>query len=166
MEVIHLLKKLLNILIITLLLVSFNQFVLAGNTATQNINITVSNINELSLSNNEVNLLVNAPSSGSSLDKVSDSTTTISYSTNETNQKITAKLDKAMADGLTLLVEVASTSGNSMGQVMLEDLAVDVVTGLSNVSESGETVTYTLVPDMFAVPSTETYTITYTITSL
>jgi len=166
MEVIHLLKKLLNILIITLLLVSFNQFVLAGNTATQNINITVSNINELSLSNNEVNLLVNAPSSGSSLDKVSDSTTTISYSTNETNQKITAKLDRAMADGLTLLVEVASTSGNSMGQVMLEDLAVDVVTGLSNVSESGETVTYTLVPDMFAVPSTETYTITYTITSL
>ena len=159
------LKNLLNILILILLLVSFNQFVMAGNTASQNINITVSNINEISLSDNDVNLIVNVPSSGSTLDKVSDSSTTISYSTNETNQKITAKLDRAMADGLTLLVEVASTSGNSMGQVMLEDLAVDVVTNLSNVSESGETVTYTLVPDMFAVPSTETYTITYTITS-
>jgi len=159
------LKNLLNILIIVLLLISFSPVIAAGNTATQNINITVSTINEISLSNNEVNLMVNAPSSGSTLDKVSDSSTTISYSTNETNQRITAQLDAPMATGLTLMVEVTSTSGNSVGQIMLEDSAKNVVTDLSNVSESGETVTYTLIPDMYAEPMTNSYTVTYTITS-
>ena len=162
------LKNLFNILIIVLLLISFSFVIEAGNTATQNINITVSTINEISLSNNEVNLMVNAPSSGSNLDKVSDSSTTISYSTNESNQKITAHLDEAMAPGLTLMVEVNSTAGNSMGQVMLEDEAagaVDVVKDISNVSESGETVIYTLIPDMYAQPMTKSYIVTYTITS-
>jgi len=156
--------KSVNILLVLLLLI-ITQTAGANNTATQNINITVSTINEISLSTNDVNLIVNAPSGGSSLDKVSDSTTTLSYSTNETNQKITATLNKSLPIGLTLLVEATSTSGNSEGQVMLEDRAVDVITGLSNVSESGETVTYTLIPDMYAVPTTESYTITYTITS-
>jgi len=156
--------KLVNILLVLLLLI-ITQTAGANNTATQNINITVSTINEISLSTNDVNLIVNAPSGGSTLDKVSDSTTTLSYSTNETNQKITATLNKSLPIGLTLLVEATSTSGNSEGQVMLEDRAVDVITGLSNVSESGETVTYTLIPDMYAEPTTESYTITYTITS-
>jgi len=156
--------KSVNILLVLLLLI-ITQTAGANNTATQNINITVSTINEISLSTNDVNLIVNAPSGGSTLDKVSDSTTTLSYSTNETNQKITATLDKSLPIGLTLLVEATSTSGNSEGQVMLEDRAVDVITGLSNVSESGETVTYTLIPDMYAEPTTESYTITYTITS-
>jgi hypothetical protein len=154
-----------NITLLVLFLLIFVQTVGAGNTATQNINITVSTINEISLSTNDVNLIVNAPSSGSTLHTVSDSSTTISYSTNETNQKITATLDKNLPIGLTLLVEATSTSGTSAGQVMLEDRAVDVITGLSNVSESGETITYTLIPDMYAVPTTESYTITYTITS-
>ncbi len=168
MEVLLMSKNLLNILIIVLLLISFSFVIEAGNTATQNINITVSTINEISLSNNEVNLMVNAPSSGSNLDKVSDSSTTISYSTNESNQKITAHLDEAMAFGLTLMVEVNSTAGNSTGQVMLEDEAagaVDVVKDISNVSESGETVIYTLIPDMYAQPMTKSYIVTYTITS-
>jgi len=168
MEVLLMSKNLLNILIIVLLLISFSFVIEAGNTATQNINITVSTINEISLSNNEVNLMVNAPSSGSNLDKVSDSSTTISYSTNESNQKITAHLDEAMAFGLTLMVEVTSTAGNSTGQVMLEDEAagaVDVVKDISNVSESGETVIYTLIPDMYAQPMTKSYIVTYTITS-
>ncbi len=156
--------KSVNILLVLLLLI-ITQTAGANNTATQNINITVSTINEISLSTNDVNLIVNAPSGGSTLDKVSDSTTTLSYSTNETNQKITATLNKSLPIGLTLLVEATSTSGNSEGQVMLEDRAVDVITGLSNVSESGETVTYTLIPDMYAEPTTESYTITYTITS-
>lgn len=159
------LKNLLSILIIVLLLISFTHIIEAGNTTTQNINITVSTINEISISDNEVDLLVNAPSSGSTLDKVSDSSTTIAYSTNETDQKITAQLDEAMPPGLTLMVEVTSTAGNSVGQVMLEDTSKDVINGLSNVSESGETVTYTLIPDMYAEPLTKSFTVTYTITS-
>ena len=160
-------KKIIQIFLILLLTVFlFTMKTGAGDTATQNINITVETINEINISTSDVNLTINAPTAGSQPSEVSDSSTTLAYSTNETGQKITAQLDTDLASGLTLFVNATSTSGTSAGDVMLEPLPVNVITGLSNVSESGETITYTLIPDMNAAHTTgTTYIVTYTITS-
>ncbi|MDZ7673013.1 MAG: hypothetical protein U5K53_09320 [Halanaerobiales bacterium] len=138
-----------------------------ANSASQDVIISVNALNEITLSKSEVSLAVTSPTESSVTEEVSDASTTMSYSTNESNQKITAELDRGMPLGITLMVEVASTSGTSEGQVVLEEFPEDIITGLSNISESGQTVTYTVAADMFAEPTPGvTYTITYTITSM
>ena len=137
-----------------------------ANSASQDVIIAVNALNEITLSKSEVNLSVTSPTEDGVTEEVSDSTTTMSYSTNESNQKITAQLDRGLPLGITLMVEVASTSGTSKGQVVLEEFPQDIITGLSNTSETGQTVTYTVAATKFAEPTPGvTYTVTYTITS-
>jgi hypothetical protein len=137
-----------------------------ANSTSQDVIIAVNALNEITLSKSEVNLSITSPTESGVTEEASDSSTTMSYSTNESNQKITAQLDRGLPLGITLMVEVTSTSGTSQGQVVLEEFSQDIITGLSNTSESGQTVTYTVGANMFAEPTPGvTYTVTYTITS-
>lgn len=158
------LKKLTVLLLTVLFIITVPLVINAGDTATQNLNLTVQAINEISLSQPSVDLIVTASEAGLLPEKVVDATTTMAYSTNETNRKITAQLDKALPDGIFMLLEVTSTSGTSAGEVPLTINPVDIITGISNVAESGETVTYQVNADMNAAPVTDTFVVTYTIT--
>lgn len=160
-------KKLKIYLVVFLILISpIISNSVKANSASQDVIIAVNALNEITLSKSEVNLSVTSPTESEVNEEVSDSTTTMTYSTNESNQKITAELDRGLPTGITLMVEVASASGTSEGQVVLEEFSQDIITGLSNISESGQTVTYTVGANMFAEPTPGvTYTVTYTITS-
>lgn len=159
-------KKVYLIILLILISLSFSTAVVGGSTATQDITITAEPINEVSLSKTALSLTITPPAGGLSEEEVSDASTTLSYSTNETNQRITVEVGTVLPTGLTLLVEATSTGGVSSGAVALDTAAGDLITDLSNLSDSGETVTYTLKANKFAEPVTsKTFTVTYTITS-
>lgn len=158
------LKKLTVFLFTLLFIITVPLFVNAGDTATQNLNLIVEAINEISLSQSSVDLLVTASEAGLMPDRVIDSTTTMAYSTNETNRKITAQLDKALPNGIYMLLEVTTNDATSAGEVSLTSDPVDIITGISNVAESGKTVTYQVNADMNAAPVTDIFEVTYTIT--
>ncbi|MCF8001045.1 MAG: hypothetical protein K9K76_04215 [Halanaerobiales bacterium] len=159
-------KKIHLIILLILINLVVAPTAVAGNTATQDITITAEPINEVSLSKTTLSLTITPPIEDLVEEEVIDSSTTLSYSTNQTNQKITVKVDRTLPVGLTLLVEATSTGGTSSGAVALDTSDNNLITGLSNLSDSGETVTYTLKAINFAEPTaTETFTVTYTITS-
>lgn len=159
-------KKVYIIILLTLISLALSATVAGGSTATQDITITAESINEVSLSKTTLDLTITPPPGDLADEKVSDSSTTLSYSTNHTNQRITVEVDRTLPDGLSLLVEATSTGGVSSGEVFLDASTNNLITDLSNVTDSGETVTYTLIADRFAEPTAaKTFTVTYTIIS-
>lgn len=159
-------KKRYLIILLTVISLVLSASVVSGNTATQDITITAESINEISLSKTSLDLTITPPPGDLLEEEVSDSSTTLSYSTNHANQEITVEVDKALPPGLALLVEATSTGGVSSGVVSLETSANNLITDLSNVTDSGETVTYTLKAIKIAEPAAaKTFTVTYTIIS-
>lgn len=159
-------KKAYLVFLLILICLTLSTSIVRGTTASQDITITAEAINEVSLSKSTLSLTITPPPGGLSEEEVSDASTTLSYSTNESNQKITVEVGKVLPTGLTLLVEATSTGGVSSGAVALDTAAGDLITDLSNLSDSGETVTYTLKANKFAEPITsQIFTVTYTITS-
>lgn len=133
--------------------------------ATQTVTFEVQAINEIATSGDPGALVVSAATAGQQPDAVSDSSTTYAITTNETNQKITAALDAAMPAGVTLTIQLAAPTGaTSAGAVTLTDSAADVVTGITQVAESGLGITYTLTADVTAgVLASDDRTVTLTI---
>lgn len=134
-------------------------------TATQVVTYEVTAINQISVSGTP-SLLINSGTAGSGLTSAS-AAGTYAITTNETNRKVTAQIDSNMPSGVTLSVTLAApTGGTSAGAVNLSTTAVDVVTGVSNVNQSGLGVTYGLSATVAAgvVPSGNK-TVTYTITA-
>jgi hypothetical protein len=160
-------KKVYLIILLTLISLALSATVVGGDTATQDITIIAESINEISLSKSSLDLTITPPPSDSGEEVVSDSSTTLSYSTNHSNQKITVEIGTNLSHGLNLFVEATSTGGVSSGEIILSDTEpTDLITDISNVSDSGETVTYTLIANRFVEPAApETYTLTYTIIS-
>ena len=159
-------KKVYLIILLTLISLVLIVPTILGSTASQDITITAESINEVSLSKTTLNLTITPPPDSLVEEEVTDSSTTLSYSTNNTNQKITVAIDELLPTGLTLMVEATSTGGVSSGPVALDTSANNLITDLSNISDSGETVTYILKANKFAEPiNAKTFTVTYTIQS-
>ena len=96
---------------------------------------------------------------------MSNSTTTYSITTNEEDRKITGAINTAMPDGVTLTVALAAPTGAlSTGPTQLGTGALDLVTGISTLNETGKTITYWLQATSAAgvVPSASR-TVTFTI---
>lgn len=134
-------------------------------TATQTVSYEVTAINEISVSGSP-SLVINDATAGSGLTSASASGT-YAITTNQTNRKITAQLDSNMPSGVTLAVTLAApTGGTSAGAVSLSTTAQDVVTGVSNVNQSGLSIGYTLSATVAAgVVPAGNRTVTYTITA-
>jgi len=150
-------------------LMVFAGVAMAANTTTQDATITVEAINEISTSAGTVDITINAANAsvtaGDSSFTVTDTNTTMSYTTNEASKKITAAIDADYAAGITLQVNVASTSATSAGDVTLSTTAADVITGLGNAADSAETITYTATSTTSVAPNGgETHTVTFTLT--
>lgn len=139
----------------------------AASSTTQTVTYSVSAINELSVSGNPGAMTVSTSTAGSAPDAVSDATSTYAITTNESTRKITAAIDSAMPDGVTLTVSLAApTGGTSAGAVTLGTVAGDAVTGITKLNESGKTITYNLSATSAAgVITSASKTVTLTIVS-
>lgn len=121
-------------------------------------------INEISVSGNPGALTVDSATAGSQPDADTDASSSYAITTNGTGKKITAALDTAMPAGLTLSLTAASASGTSGGKLTLSDSAADVVTGLTQVAEPTQSLTYELAATVSAgVVASATKTVTLTI---
>jgi hypothetical protein len=137
----------------------------SAQTATQTVSYEVTAINEISVAGSP-SLVINDATAGSGLTSASASGT-YAITTNETNRKVTAQIDSNMPSGVTLSVTLAApTGGTSTGAVTLSTTAQDVVTGVSNVNQSGLSISYGLAATVAAgVVAAGNRTVTYTITA-
>ena len=146
--------------------ITFSAGAFAGSSDTQSLTFEVQAIDEIAVSGTP-SLTVNAATAGSQPDPV---TSDVSYAitTNGTNKKVTAAIDTAMPSDVVLSVTVAapSASGTSAGKTSLSATAADVVTGITEVAESGLSIQYELDAEVTAgVVSSDTRTVTFTITA-
>jgi hypothetical protein len=114
----------------------------AADNVNQTVTYQVTAINEISVSGNPSALIINSATAGSNPDDASDNSTTYAITTNESSKKITGAINTAMPSNTTLKVTLASSGGTSAGQVTLSASAQDLVTGISTLAESGNTITY------------------------
>lgn len=118
---------------------------MAANTAQQTVTYEVTAINEISVSADPGNLVVNTATAGSQPTADTDATTTWAVTTNESTKKMTGSINTDMPANTTLEVNLtAPTGGSSQGDVTLSTTDGDLVTAISTVAESGLTITYTL----------------------
>lgn len=138
---------------------------LAADNANHTVGYAVSAINEIAISGNVSTMTVSTATAGSEPDPVTDATQTYDITTNGTNKKITAALDTNMGTGLTLALTAAAPTGASANsEVSLSTVAADVVTGITEIAESGKTLTYKLTALVTAgVVAADTKTVTLTI---
>jgi hypothetical protein len=139
------LKKLIAGLAVLVVVFALSGLALAANTANQTVTYEVSAINEVSVSGDPANLVVNTATAGSEPTADTDNTTTWALTTNESTKKMTGSINTDMPANTTLQVNLnAPTGGSSAGDVTLSITAADLVTSISTVAESGLTITYTL----------------------
>jgi hypothetical protein len=139
----------------------------AGNTAQQTVTYQVDAINEISVSGDPGNLVVNSATAGSEPDEDTDNTTTWAITTNQTARKMTGAIDSNMPANVTLEINLtAPTGGSSAGDVSLSTSDADLVTSIETVAESGLTITYTLSATVAAGVVTQAQkTVTLTLTA-
>ena len=132
---------------------------------TQTVSFQVDAINQFAITGTP-SLVINTATAGSAPTNAT-ANVTWAVTTNQTNTKVSASIGSAMPAGLTLTVNLTapSASGTSAGAVTLGTGALDLVTGITKLAESGLGVVYTLsaTPAAGVVASTNRV-VTYTIT--
>ncbi|AHG90865.1 hypothetical protein J421_3328 [Gemmatirosa kalamazoonensis] len=138
----------------------------AAQTASQTVNFQVDAINQISVSAPSVTLNVTTATAGSAPTAVTSSSTTWAVTCNQTGAKITASIGSAMPSGVTLTASLGAPAGAaSAGAQTLGTVAVDLVTGITKLNQSGLSVTYSLSATAAAgVVTATSRTVTYTIT--
>ncbi len=116
-----------------------------GSSVTQSVTIEVKAITKISVSGDPGPLIINEAATDSNPLSVRDDKTSYSLTTNLDMMKIVASIDNRMPDGTRLMVNLASSKGQSAGTVDLSDATnpVDVVTGIGRCSQKNETISYT-----------------------
>jgi hypothetical protein len=134
----------------------------AADTATQDVDITVAAVNEISVGST-VTLTINSAAAGA--DPSGNASSTYSITTNSTeSKKITAQLASALTSGLSLSVNLqAPSTGVSAGATALTTSASDVVTSIEAVAAPGLTIGYTATATVAVAPNTYAADVTYTI---
>ena len=138
-------RKLITGLAVLFLLAVLINLAMGANQATQTVTYEVSAINEITVSGDPGNLVVNTATAGSQPTADTDATTTWAITTNQSSKKMTGAIDTNMPANTTLQVNLAApTGGTGEGDVTLSTTAADLVTSIATVAESGLTITYTL----------------------
>lgn len=140
----------------------------ADDTATQTVTYEVQEIALIDVSGSPGAMTITAAAPGQAPTPVTNALTTYSITNNagSDSKKITAAIDTAMPENVTLEVELAPPTGASATKQSLGATAKDVVTGIDNVNETGKTITYTLSATAAAGKVTSANkTVTFTITS-
>lgn len=131
---------------------------------TQLVNIAVNAISQVAVTGGPQSLTISTAVAGNAL---TDATASVTWAvtTNQTNQKLTASIDQNMPAGLTLQVQAEAPLGGglSTGPNALSTTAADLVSGFSQLAESGLDLTYTLAASLTAAVGSMNRTVTYTI---
>lgn len=147
------------------LLVGVTTAAAAQTTATQTVTFQVDAINEIAFAG-APSLLINSATAGSAPTSATSAVATWAVTTNQSNAKITASINAVMPAGLALSANLAAPAGaSSAGLQSLSTVAVDVVTGITQIAASALGVTYQLDATAAAgVVASQSRTVTYTIT--
>jgi hypothetical protein len=137
----------------------------AQTTATQTVTFQVDAINQIAFAGSP-SLVINTATAGSGPTSATNSIATWAVTTNQSGAKITASINAVMPAGLTLSANLVAPAGaTSNGLQALGVLAVDMVTGITQVNGSALGVTYQLDATTAAgVVASQSRTVTYTIT--
>ena len=162
-------RKFVNIIMLIGMLI-FSTNVFAAQTANQLVTFTIGAANEISIAGDPGLMEILAPAAGEDPVPVTDNSTSISYSTNSSNKKITGQLSTDMPNGVSLLVHIASPGGaqglSQGNQNLTSSLAANLVTGISKAIVQNATITYTLSSTLDADPTDNAArTVTFTMTS-
>ena len=158
-------------LILFLLLIG-GGYVQADNTATQDININVEPINELSVdSAGTLNIDVNADtadvSAGDDSFTVIDDSTTMSYTTNENDKVIKAHLEKENSD-FDIFLDIIPSANNDdvvpQNNVLLNTNPAPVISEISSSSDSDITIKYEVNINQDISPKQFNNTVIFTLT--
>jgi hypothetical protein len=126
------------------------------------VSFEVQAINSISVTGSP-SLVISAANAGSAPTSVT-ANATYSITTNEVGQKVTASIDSDMPSGVTLSVLLGAPTGASASSQSLSEIAADVLTGVSTLSEAGLSMEYTLAATAAAgVVAADSRTVTYTI---
>jgi len=153
-------------LFVSLVLLGFGfQPLHSATSATATATFTIATINAISVTGNPAAFNINAAVAGSPPTNVTDISTTYAVTTNATSQRIQGSIDTGMPTGVTLSINLtAPTGGTSAGAVSMTTTAQNLVTGISNVAQSGLQICYTVSATPSASPAAATTrTVTYTI---
>jgi hypothetical protein len=136
----------------------------SAQTATQTVTFAVNAINQISATGSP-SLTVTTATAGSQPTDATDASSSWAVTTNQTGAKISASIPTAMPAGLTLSVNLLAPAGaSSAGLTALGTVAVDLVTSITKVAQSGMTSTYHLSATAAAgVVGSATKVVTYTI---
>jgi hypothetical protein len=128
------------------------------------VSFQVDTIRVITVSGNPEPLHITTAAAGSAPTAVTDSGTSYDLTVNE-DSKITAEIDSNMPSGVTLSVTLtAPSTGTSAGKQSLSTTAVDVVTGITAVNQTGMSITYELAATAAAgAVSSDSRTVTYTV---
>jgi hypothetical protein len=139
--------------------------VASAQTATQTVTFQIDAINQVSVSGSP-SLHITAAVAGGAPTTVTSSGNTWAVTTNQTGAKITASIGSAMPAGVTLSANLATPAGGTSGGLLsLGTTAVDMVTGITKLNQSGLSLTYQLDATAAAgVISSTTRVVTYTVT--
>lgn len=143
----------------------------ASDTATHDVTVTLNEIVELEVTGGNITLTFSAPADPGDLPAaVTDGTTCAldwTSSVSIGSRAITAALSSAYTTGIVLKVTVtapAGTNGSAAPQVTLSAVAQNVFTGVTSENCSGATLTYEASLTQMVDVTSETKTITYTLT--
>jgi hypothetical protein len=144
----------------------------ASDTTSHDVTIAVPTIDLIAVSGTPGTLTIAEPTAlsdpgGEPMYSNEDTSCTLLWLTNGTGRKVTAELDVGLPTGLKLLATVTPTAGKgtSQGEVELSDSPQEVVTGINRKWEWNATISYKASATEEAEPTTETVTVTYTITN-
>jgi hypothetical protein len=137
----------------------------AAQTATQTVTFQVDAINQIAFAGSP-SLVIATATAGSPPNSAVNATATWAVTTNQSSAKVTGSIASAMPAGLTLSANLsAPAGGTSIGLQALGTVAVDLVTGITQVAQGALGVTYQLDATVGAgVVASTTRTVTYTIT--
>lgn len=124
-------KKLMICLVILGLIFGMAGTAIAGSTATHQVTVTVSAINEISITGGNIELTIDTATAGSDPDDEVDTTCDLAWTTNETSKKITVVSSLASQDFTLKVLATNISGGTAAAQVTITDEAQDFITAVA-----------------------------------
>ncbi len=135
----------------------------ASTTATQSVTMVVNAIDAISVTGGPT-MTTTVPAAGSSPADVTNTSTSISYTTNTAARKITVGLSSNMPSDTTLTLTILTPTGATVFTPTLSTTASTLCNAMKATNQTGRTLTYTLTASVSAAPVTSaTNTATFTI---
>ncbi len=137
----------------------------ATNVATQTITFSIDPITEISVSGDPTPLSASLASAGSDPSDVTEESTFYSLTTNGCSEKVVVCINAPMPTGTGLCVTVTAPNGaTSVGCIDLDGSNQNVVTGITQVSQSNLQISYILQTTAAAgIITSTTRTVTFTL---